>query len=169
LPDTFLRLLSNDGATVATTDDDSGAGLNSFISYTPTATGTYYLSAQAFSSNVGTYRLSEATAGPAQLSPSASQTSFIGGSDSLLALSTASLPLGSGLDRSNDPMAVPFTHGVMLEAADVMASTLDMLRPSPATGTAPELNDRSTFAASFLTTALSQTAPEAMLSTHHLG
>jgi Bacterial pre-peptidase C-terminal domain len=59
LPDTVLRLLSNDGATVVASDDDSGAGFNSFISYTPTVTGTYYVSAQAFGSNTGTYRLSE--------------------------------------------------------------------------------------------------------------
>jgi hypothetical protein len=41
-----------------TTDDDSGAGYNSGIQFSPSATGTYYLAAGAFSTNVGTYRLS---------------------------------------------------------------------------------------------------------------
>jgi hypothetical protein len=67
LPDAYMRLLSNDGTTVVASDDDSGVGFNSLISYTPTVTGTYYVSAQAFGSNTGTYRLSEQVSGQSSM------------------------------------------------------------------------------------------------------
>jgi len=47
LADPFLRLLDSVGAVLAS-DDDSGVGLNSVIKFVPTASGTYYLSAQEF-------------------------------------------------------------------------------------------------------------------------
>ena len=48
-----------------TGDDDSGAGLDSQLTYTPTSSGRYYLAAgEAFDSATGTYRLSAATVPP---------------------------------------------------------------------------------------------------------
>src|SRR4029079_429495 len=41
-----------------TTDDDNGVGTNSQVNFTATSTGSYYLSAGAYSSNIGTYKLS---------------------------------------------------------------------------------------------------------------
>ncbi|MBF0611491.1 MAG: PPC domain-containing protein, partial [Magnetococcales bacterium] len=55
--DTYLRLLDNSGSQI-TYDDDSGDGYNSLISYTPTSSGTYYISAQGYSSSTGDYTLS---------------------------------------------------------------------------------------------------------------
>src|SRR5438874_815978 len=44
LADPFLRLRDSAGTSLAS-DDDSGTGLDSLITYTATASGTYYLSA----------------------------------------------------------------------------------------------------------------------------
>ncbi len=60
LADPFLRLHDSAGTSI-TSDDDSGTGLDSLITYTPTASGTYYLSVgSAVTSGTGTYRLSAA-------------------------------------------------------------------------------------------------------------
>lgn len=64
LVDPNLRLLNSAG-TLITADDDGGAGLNSLISYAPTASGTYYLSAQAFNNLTGTYSLTATSSLPA--------------------------------------------------------------------------------------------------------
>ncbi|NGZ26949.1 MAG: hypothetical protein G8345_08675 [Magnetococcales bacterium] len=55
--DTYLRLLDDAGIEISY-DDDSGDGYNSLISYTPTSSGTYYISAQGYSSSTGDYTLS---------------------------------------------------------------------------------------------------------------
>jgi hypothetical protein len=56
LSDTFEFLRNSTGAIVAQ-DDDGGIGLDSFIQFTPTTSGRYYLDAGAFGSNTGTYDL----------------------------------------------------------------------------------------------------------------
>ncbi len=57
LTDPFLWLRNPAGGAI-TSDDDSGAGLNARIFYTPTISGTYYLDAQESGINAsGTYRL----------------------------------------------------------------------------------------------------------------
>ncbi len=64
--DAYLRLLNSSGTQI-TADDDSGGSLNSLITYTPTATGTYYLSAEGCGgSNTGAYTISAATDGSSQ-------------------------------------------------------------------------------------------------------
>ena len=57
LSDTFLVGLYNSAGVLIpnTSDDDNGVGTNSQIGFTPTASGTYYISAGAFSNNTGTY------------------------------------------------------------------------------------------------------------------
>ena len=58
LSDPILNL-RDAGGNLLLTDDDSGAGLNSQISFRPTQTGTYYLDAAAFSATAtGGYTLS---------------------------------------------------------------------------------------------------------------
>ena len=56
LSDSFLALRDSSGA-VVTFNDDFGSGLDSQISYTATASGTFYLVAAAFSTGTGTYTL----------------------------------------------------------------------------------------------------------------
>jgi V8-like Glu-specific endopeptidase len=57
LSDPYLRLLNSSGSEI-TFDDDSGDGWNALLAYTPTTSGTYYLSAQAYQSDTGTYQIS---------------------------------------------------------------------------------------------------------------
>ncbi|TWT81033.1 Bifunctional hemolysin/adenylate cyclase precursor [Planctomycetes bacterium CA13] len=58
LSDPVLLLLDDDGVLITSSDDiDGAANRNSRITFTPTATSFYYLSAQGFSTNTGTYAL----------------------------------------------------------------------------------------------------------------
>jgi serralysin len=59
LRDPYLRLFNASGTQVAGGDatDDTGPLLGSLLSYTPTASGTYYVSAGAFASGTGQYIL----------------------------------------------------------------------------------------------------------------
>jgi len=57
LEDPYLTLLDNNGNQLAI-DDDSGEGLDSQLTYTPSAGGTYVLSASDFDLGTGAYRLS---------------------------------------------------------------------------------------------------------------
>jgi len=58
LSDPYLRLY-NSANTLLTYDDDSGTGYDSLIVYTPSTTGTYYLTAGAYADyGTGTYTLS---------------------------------------------------------------------------------------------------------------
>ncbi|SMP65938.1 Ca2+-binding protein, RTX toxin-related [Neorhodopirellula lusitana] len=54
-----LRLLDADGTEIES-DEDSGTGNNSQITFIPTETGTYYLSAEGVSGSMGTYRFTTA-------------------------------------------------------------------------------------------------------------
>ena len=56
LSDPFLVLRNSSGGFVAQ-DDDSGAGLDAQIVFTPTSSDTYYVSARTFGSSGGTYAL----------------------------------------------------------------------------------------------------------------
>ena len=57
LYDPYLKLYNGSG-TYLTYNDDGGGNLNSLLTYTPTASGTYYLEARAYSSGTGAYTLS---------------------------------------------------------------------------------------------------------------
>ncbi|MEZ5897083.1 MAG: M10 family metallopeptidase C-terminal domain-containing protein [Parvularculaceae bacterium] len=48
LGDTFLYLVDTDGATLIDYDDDGGAGINSLLTFTATATGDYYIGVGAY-------------------------------------------------------------------------------------------------------------------------
>ncbi len=55
--DAYLRLYSS-GGTLITSDNNSGGGTNSLVSYTASSSGTYYLGASDASSATGSYSLS---------------------------------------------------------------------------------------------------------------
>ena len=56
LRDPLLRLYNASGVQVAS-DDDGGTGLNALLTYTATASGTYYLGASSYGSGTGTYQV----------------------------------------------------------------------------------------------------------------
>ena len=60
LSDPYLRGIydSNGDPIKATTNDDGGTGYNSRVTFTPDAAGVYYVSAGAYGSGTGTYKLS---------------------------------------------------------------------------------------------------------------
>jgi hypothetical protein len=64
IPDAFLSI-HNAAGQVISIDDDGGAGLDSMMQFTATASGTYYLSAAGFDVATGDYTIS-AVAGPPQ-------------------------------------------------------------------------------------------------------
>ena len=61
LGDPYLYLYDSSGS-LLTYDDDGGNGLNSLITYLATESGNYYLGAKAYSSGIGNYTISAATA-----------------------------------------------------------------------------------------------------------
>ena len=63
LTDTFLNLFDNSSVLVAS-DDDSGPGLNSLLSYTPVTSGTFYIDAAGFGSTVGDYSITVTEVAP---------------------------------------------------------------------------------------------------------
>ena len=63
LTDPFLALYNPSSQLLEQNDDISDADRNSRITYSATSTGWYYLSAQGFSTNTGSYRLSASLAG----------------------------------------------------------------------------------------------------------
>ena len=65
LADPFLVLRNSAGGFVAQ-DDNSGTGNNASISYTPSSSGTFYLSVRTFGSEGGTYELTATASGSQQ-------------------------------------------------------------------------------------------------------
>ncbi|MEX5728137.1 Ca2+-binding RTX toxin-like protein [Rhodovulum iodosum] len=67
LSDPYIRgLYDSAGDRISnTTDDDGGDGLNSQMSYSAAATGTYYISAGAYGLNTGSYKVSVTDTGAA--------------------------------------------------------------------------------------------------------
>ena len=57
LSDPYLTVYNSSGTAIAT-NDDSGGNLNSQMSFTATASGTYYLGARDYSSGTGSYTVS---------------------------------------------------------------------------------------------------------------
>jgi serralysin len=88
--DAFLNLRSSTG-TVIQSDDDSGDGINSLISFTPTTSGFYYIDAGTYNSDTtGTFRLSVSAAPLVAIDP-------IGGIST-----SATLGVGNGINGTID-------------------------------------------------------------------
>ncbi|MCH8240812.1 MAG: PPC domain-containing protein [Proteobacteria bacterium] len=69
LSDPLIRLYNASGNQIAS-NDDGGPGLNSLLNFTATTSGTYYIAADAWSSETGRYTLSvNAVAPPTPSSP----------------------------------------------------------------------------------------------------
>jgi hypothetical protein len=122
LSDPYLRGIYDSGGNfISGTDNDDGSdNLNSQVTFTPSSTGTYYISAGAYSSNTGTYSLSvsQASSGDVAASTSTTATVSSGGSYS------------GTIDSSEDQdwVAVALTAGntyrIDLEGSPTNAGTL---------------------------------------------
>lgn len=66
LSDPVLRVYNSSGRYL-TGNDDGGTGLDSYLAYTPSASGTYYIEADGYGSRTGTYTVSVTSASNATL------------------------------------------------------------------------------------------------------
>jgi subtilisin family serine protease len=89
--DTYLRLLNGNGVELAF--NDNSIGLNSRLSFTASAGGTYYLSAQGYGATIGGYSLSMTQTAPIDA---------IAGNTSTSAALSPSLPQNSTVDLPGD-------------------------------------------------------------------
>nr|VFJ90089.1 MAG: Serine protease, subtilase family [Candidatus Kentron sp. LFY] len=71
LGDTYLRGIHDSSGSLisGTTNDDGGTSLNSRVTFTASSSGYYYVSAGAYSSRTGTYRLTATLSGLPSTSP----------------------------------------------------------------------------------------------------
>ncbi|CAB1367792.1 S8 family serine peptidase [Denitratisoma oestradiolicum] len=126
LTDPYLELLNSDGATLDF-DDDNGSGLNAYLAFTPSSSGTYYLAARESGNNAtGSYSVrawqlptvsidsSAATEGDSgttnlvfTLSLSAASPTAVSVTASTLGLSTAT----AGTDFNSTTSTVTFAPG----------------------------------------------------------
>ena len=140
LVDPYLQLLGNDGEPLLLSDDDTGAGYDAFLSYTPTATGAYYVAARANGSGMGSYRLSAQVADSAPGNPATSSTLTAGGSayaaidfagdtdwraSTLLSMGTTYWFSMEGSASGNGSLTDPFLRLLGADGAQVLASNND--------------------------------------------
>ncbi|WP_292935565.1 pre-peptidase C-terminal domain-containing protein [Noviherbaspirillum sp.] len=143
LMDPYLRgIYDSSGHLISgTTNDDSGEGANSRVTFDATSSGTYYISAGAYSTGTGTYALSVTSQGvtdiPADLTTTASVTA--GGSvDSLVNEAgdrdwfAVSLTAGQTYTidlqpkaNSTTPLNDPYLYGIYNSSGSLISGTTD--------------------------------------------
>lgn len=93
--DAFLNLRDSTGTVILASDDDSGNGVNSLISFTATTTGTYFIDAGTYNNETtGSYHLFVAQAAPAG--------DFVGGSTGSAAALSVGGTVNGNIDSSGD-------------------------------------------------------------------
>ena len=93
--DAFLNLRDATGVTILTSDDDSGDGVNSLISFTATTSGVHFIDAGTWNNNTtGTYHLFVAAAVPAG--------DFVAGSTATTATLAVAGTTNGNIDSSGD-------------------------------------------------------------------
>ncbi|WP_193183731.1 pre-peptidase C-terminal domain-containing protein [Nisaea sediminum] len=76
LSDPVLRVYNSSGRYL-TGNDDGGTGLDSYLSYTPSTSGTYYLEADGFTTSTGSYTLSVTPASSATLASASDEPAAV--------------------------------------------------------------------------------------------
>lgn len=76
LTDSYLYLYDGSGTTI-TSNDDSGGGHNSLITFSPVSSGTYYLDARGYSGHTGTYSVSVTALSPDDYAGSVSTSGVV--------------------------------------------------------------------------------------------
>jgi len=113
------------GALVAgSTNDDGGTGLNSQIDFTPTTTGDYFISASAYASGVGTYKLSLTQTSTGTPPDDFTETTGTTGRVAVDGSSTGSIETIGDNDWFAVDLVAGQTYSIQLEGAETGGGTL---------------------------------------------
>jgi len=123
LSDTYLRGIydSNGNFISGTTNDDSGYGLNSQVSFTADSNGTYYISAGAYSTRTGTYELSVTDNGS---SDDYASTTYTNGYVSVNGSATGEIEEANDTDWFAVSLTAGHEYQIDLEGSPTYAGTL---------------------------------------------
>jgi Ca2+-binding RTX toxin-like protein/methionine-rich copper-binding protein CopC len=135
LSDPFLTLYNSAGTTLAS-NDDGGSTRNSLLTYTVSASGTYYVGARGFDSGVGSYLVrasvddyAASTATSGRVAPNTTRAGTIeaaGDQDwfaaSLTAGTTYTIEL-QGAPSNHGTLADPYLRGIYSAAGTLLAGT----------------------------------------------
>jgi hypothetical protein len=143
--DSLLRLMNSSGTQVAS-NDDGGGNTNSLISFVPTASGTYYVSAGGYASSTGAYSLSASASGGAASTPTPTPSGDIVGSTSTTSSLALNSSTGGTIDGAGDQdwFSIFLNAGTTYTFRQSMAggSNLDsLLRLMNSSGTQVASND----------------------------
>jgi hypothetical protein len=119
LVDPFVSL-RNSAGTVLDDDDDSGAGLDSLFTYTPTVSGTYYLAARGYGTTTGTYTVALTVGSTDDYAASTSTTGAVavGGS------ATGSVETGGDIDWFRVSLTAGTAYRIDLRGSATSGGTL---------------------------------------------
>lgn len=125
LSDPLLELRNSSGTLIAS-DDDGGPGVYSLIAFTASSSGTYYLDAQAYGNETGTYELTAsavATPPPASLLDSIDWGTQVSGSSLTIYFATTGQRFDGATAESNwtaaEKAAVLAAFGVYSDVANL--------------------------------------------------
>jgi Ca2+-binding RTX toxin-like protein len=124
LADPFLRLRDGWGNSI-TANDNGGSGLNARIgSFTPTSSGTYYLSVGSSNNGTGTYRLKATETSPPPVPDDYGSTASSAGTIAVGNSRTAAIEKSGDTDWFKTTLLAGRTYQVDVEGADTDRGTL---------------------------------------------
>ncbi|QDG76103.1 S8 family serine peptidase [Labrenzia sp. PHM005] len=140
IADPYVRLYNSSGQLVDY-NDDGGTGLESLLQYTPSTTGTYYISAGSFrNTDLGTYSLSVSQTGQStqDIPGDSSTTSVITGTTSV---NTSTLESAGDTDWFRLDVTAGSSYQIDLEGTGSSALSDPLVRVVTAAGTELARND----------------------------
>ncbi len=124
LQDTFLRGIHDSSGNLIsdTTNDDGGTGRNSQLEFTASSTGTHYISAGAFGSDTGTYKLT--VSGTASVADDFAETVSTAGSVSVGGSTNGEIEAPGDTDWFAVGLQAGQTYQINLEGSPTSVGTL---------------------------------------------
>lgn len=125
LPDTYLNGIYNASGQLipSTSNDDSGTGTNSSVEFLADSSGTYYISAGAYGSNTGTYKLTVTDEGSVSTDDYSSSTTGAG-TISVDGFQTGTIEESSDQDWFAASLEAGHTYQIYLKGTDTSNGTL---------------------------------------------
>ena len=141
--DSYLRLVSSSGSVLAENDDAAGGGYNSLFTYTPTASGTYYVAAGGYGSSIGAYAVSVSGSTATPTSPTTPTTPTTPTLTSAPALTVADIFRAQGRIDSDGTTAGIFIAGEIRVMADFSKAAYALQTWETASPYGRKINDTS--------------------------